>query len=55
MPNNENITSGGEISTEPISANPVFFLQNNWIINSFKTHLRLDNATKQWFLFIDQL
>ena len=29
MPNNENITSGGEIFTEPIPSNLVFPLQNN--------------------------
>ena len=29
MPNDENITFKGEISTEPIPSNPVFPLQNN--------------------------
>ena len=46
MLNDENITSGGEMSTEPIPFNLVFPLQNNWTINSFKTYLRLDGAAE---------
>ena len=55
MPDDENIISRGEISAEPIPSDLIFSLQNNWTINSFKTHLRLDSAAEQWFLFINQL
>ena len=47
MPNNKNITSGGEIPTEPIPFNPDFPLPNNWHPEDFKKHLALDSAPEE--------
>ena len=34
------------MSAEPIPSDPVFPLQNDWTIDSFKTHLCLDGAAE---------
>ena len=55
MPNDENMTSGGEMPAEPIPFNPDFPLPNNWHPEDFKKYLALDGALEEWFLFINRL
>ena len=55
MPNDENITSRGEIPAKLIPFNLDFSLSNNWHPEDFKKYLALDGAPEKQFLFINRL